>query len=229
MLGTTEVYALKAKTGALLWSYTTGMGNWTQHSQVVVNGVVYFGSNDNKLYALNASTGALLWSYTAGSYVLNSPLVANGVVYDASYSDDKLFALNARTGKLLWSYAVGGPYLDNSPALANGMLYIGANDHKVYAFSLPPLMQASPTTLAFTAQAGGPNPLGQTVTLANTGGSAITWTGCSSQPWLTVTPTSGGIAAGTNSPLTVNVNDSGLVAGTYSGHVVLVPSLGPAL
>src|SRR5260221_122398 len=182
-----KVYALKAKTGALLWSYTTGMGNWTQHSQVVVNGVVYFGSNDDKLYALNASTGALLWSYTT-----------EGNVADV-------------------------------PPVANGMLYIGANDHKVYAFSLPPVMQASPTTLAFTAQAGGPNPLGQTVTLANTGGSAITWTGCSSQPWLTLAPTSGGIAAGTNSPLTVNVNDSGLVAGTYSGDVVLVPSVGPAV
>src|SRR5437870_369112 len=109
------------------------------------------------------------------------------------------------------------------------MLYIGANDDKVYAFSLPPVMQASPTILAFTAQAGGINPPGQTVTLTNTGGSSITWTGCSSQPWLTLAPTSGGIAAGTNSSLTVNVDDSGLGAGTYSGDVVLVPSVGPAV
>jgi hypothetical protein len=143
-----------------------------------------------------------------------------------SQYDNKLFALNTKTGKLLWSYAVG---VAASPTLANGMLYIGASDHKVYAFSLPAVMQVSPTTLAFTAQAGGINPPEQTVTLADTGGSAITWTGCSSQPWLTLTPTSGGIAAGTNTSLTVNVNNSGLVAGTYSGDVVLVPSVGPAV
>ncbi len=55
----------------------------------MANGVVYIGSGDGKLYALNASTGAVLWSVTPNSGVdtrlfetpLNTPAVANGVVY----------------------------------------------------------------------------------------------------------------------------------------------------
>ena len=219
------LYALNATTGAFIWSYNTGY--YLQTTPAVANGVVYLAANNDKLYALNATTGALLWSYTAGSYVISSPLEGNGVVYAASYSDDKVFALSAKNGKLLWSYTVGGPYLDGSPSLVNGMLYIGANDHKVYAFSLPAVMQASPSNLTFSAQVGGPNPSGQTVTLANTGGTAITWTECSLQPWLAVTPTTGGIAAGTNTSLTVTVDDTGLTSGTYSDNVVLVPSIGP--
>ena len=44
-----------------LGSYATGGG--VDSSPAVANGVVYVGSNDNKVYALNASTGEKLWSY----------------------------------------------------------------------------------------------------------------------------------------------------------------------
>ena len=58
------MYALHARTGASLWSYTTG--DYVASSPAVANGVVYVGSWDGNLYVLNASTGALLWSYPAG-------------------------------------------------------------------------------------------------------------------------------------------------------------------
>ena len=96
--GGASVYALNAKTGVELWSYTTGNG--VGSSPAVANGVVYIGSDDNNVYALNAKTGAKLWSYTTGDYVLSSPAVANGVVYVGS-NDGNVYALNASTGTLL--------------------------------------------------------------------------------------------------------------------------------
>ena len=50
----------------------------------VANGVVYVGSNSDKLYALNASTGAKLWAFNTGSSSATTPVVANGVVYVGS-------------------------------------------------------------------------------------------------------------------------------------------------
>jgi outer membrane protein assembly factor BamB len=44
-----NVYALNAKTGAKLWSYTTGGGVYTSPS--VANGLVYVGSDDGNVYA----------------------------------------------------------------------------------------------------------------------------------------------------------------------------------
>jgi outer membrane protein assembly factor BamB len=73
-----NVYALNAKTGALLWSFATG--DYVPSSPAVANGVVYVGSQDTFVYALNASTGALLWSYAVGNSY-NSPVVADGVLY----------------------------------------------------------------------------------------------------------------------------------------------------
>ncbi len=55
----------------------------------------------------------------------------------ARFADDhKLYALDAVTGTLKWSYATGGPIV-SSPAIANGVVYIGSTDDNVYAFHLP--------------------------------------------------------------------------------------------
>ena len=50
-----------------LWNYTTGSA--VDSSPAIVDGVVYVGSNDDKIYALNATNGAQIWNYTTGSEV----------------------------------------------------------------------------------------------------------------------------------------------------------------
>jgi outer membrane protein assembly factor BamB len=91
-----NVYALKASTGAKLWSFTTG--SFVTSSPAVANGVVYVLSDN--LYALKASTGALLWSYpVSGSTDLcclsSSPAVANGVVYVGGF-DGNVYAFGLK-------------------------------------------------------------------------------------------------------------------------------------
>ena len=92
-------YALNARTGAKLWSYSTGYGA-ADSSPAVANGVVYFGSDylDDSVYALNARTGAKLWSYTTGAGVWPSPAVANGKVYVGSV-DGKVYAFGLKKGR----------------------------------------------------------------------------------------------------------------------------------
>jgi outer membrane protein assembly factor BamB len=46
-----------------------------------------------------------------------------------------VYALNAKTGAKLWYTAVKHS-VDSSPAVANGVVYIGSDDHKVHAFGL---------------------------------------------------------------------------------------------
>ena len=59
--------------------------------------------------------------------------MANGVVYFGAC--DILYALNASTGALLWSYGLGYGE-SSSPAVANGVVYIGSWDGPVFAFGL---------------------------------------------------------------------------------------------
>jgi outer membrane protein assembly factor BamB len=114
------------------WMYTTGGA--VQSSPAVVNGTVYFGSNDANIYAVSASTGALVWKYaTGGAITFSSPSVLNGVVYIGS-TDNSVYAINASTGVLVWKYTTGGQ-VSSSPAVANGTVYIGSGDGSVYALN----------------------------------------------------------------------------------------------
>jgi len=47
-----------------------------------------------------------------------------------------IYALNASTGAKLWHYTTGGAVISSS-AVANGMVYVGSTEGKVYAFGLP--------------------------------------------------------------------------------------------
>ncbi len=127
-----KLYALNGTTGARLWSYTTG--KQVDSCPAVANGVVYVGSFDGKLYALKASTGAALWSIRG--FGGGSPAVDNGIDFIGSSRGGVygVSALNASTGALLWSYTTGGP-VESSPAVANGVVYVGSDNHNVYALN----------------------------------------------------------------------------------------------
>jgi outer membrane protein assembly factor BamB len=87
----TNLYAMNAATGVVLWKTATGGGIYS--SPAFANGVVYIGSLDGKIYALNGTTGAILWSYATGGPVYSSPIIVNGWLYCAS-ADGKLYAFS---------------------------------------------------------------------------------------------------------------------------------------
>src|SRR5207248_2812755 len=87
--------------------------------------------------------------------------------------------------------------------------------YTLYDGDAPPELFVSPTELTLvTAPASSGN--SQSATLTNRGGGILTWSaGPASQPWLTITPTSGSISAGASSSLTIAVDVTGLALGTY--------------
>jgi outer membrane protein assembly factor BamB len=122
--------------GSLQLKWKNPIGDYfnpIQSSPAVVNGMVYFGSQDASVYALNASTGAKLWSFATGGQVFSSPAVVNGVVYFGS-GDNNVYALNASTGAKLWSFATGNSVI-SSPTVVNGVVYFGSGDNNVYALN----------------------------------------------------------------------------------------------
>jgi outer membrane protein assembly factor BamB len=90
-----NVYALNASSGTLLWSYSVGAS--VSSSPSVANGVVYIGSEDAHVYAVNASSGVELWSYQTGYSIDSSPAVVNGVVYVGS--NDGIYAFSLKRSR----------------------------------------------------------------------------------------------------------------------------------
>ncbi|MEO6391699.1 MAG: hypothetical protein ABIP75_07590, partial [Pyrinomonadaceae bacterium] len=78
-----------------------------------------------------------------------------------------------------------------------------------------PTIGVSPSSLSFSATAGGANPAGQSLSITNTGGGTLNWTATSNQAWLSIAAASG---TAPSTP-TVSVNITGLAAGTYNGAI----------
>jgi len=149
----TNMYALDATTGALLWQGPITGTPFTAEtlpyrgSPAVANGVLYVATyepnfhanepnapNYGYMYAIDATTGARLWRFQTSAPIESAAAVANGVVYFGS-DDTNIYALDARTGAVLWKYATTGPVIW-PPAVVNGMLYASDGTY-MYAFHLP--------------------------------------------------------------------------------------------
>ena len=136
-----KMYAVSSQTGQLKWSFQTG-AMINQSGAAIVNGVIYVGSRDSYLYAIDANTGSLVWKYYANGISLeqSSPTVSNGVVYIGGWYGSNftvkgsLYAINAQTGQLVWE-KLQNTGISSSPIIADGKLYITADDLKVHALN----------------------------------------------------------------------------------------------
>ena len=54
-------------------------------------------------------------------------------------------------------------------------------------------LTVSPTTLGFSGSQGGSNPAARTLSLSSSGTGTLSWSAATSQPWLSITPTSGAV------------------------------------
>jgi eukaryotic-like serine/threonine-protein kinase len=87
-----------------------------------------------------------LWTAATALIVSSSPAVANGVVYFGG-ADQHLYAFDAagvtdcsgtpKTCSPLWIWSSGGTSVDSSPAVWNGVVYVGAGDGYLHVFGLP--------------------------------------------------------------------------------------------
>jgi outer membrane protein assembly factor BamB len=126
-----DVYALHAKTGALIWQHPTSE---LAFLLTVAQGDVYFVSGGNNpyalnAYALNATTGAVVWQSQATFGTVPVALFANnGVLYVETDPDVGVFsALNASNGTLLWTYIDHSGSDDPSFVLVQGMFYFASS------------------------------------------------------------------------------------------------------
>ncbi|GEM_PF-2146990 len=119
------------------WSFQPGKLSLGVFSPIVSNGLVYAfqPSGPDDVYAFDANSGQVRWTASINGAILDTPQVANGLVYvlsdDLQDEQSTLYALNAASGREQWSHSQ--QTLSGSPTIANGSVYLHSDDGIVYA------------------------------------------------------------------------------------------------
>ncbi len=140
---------LETSPGRIIWTLQTGAELWAPlESQ---DGVLYFGNDAGTFQALDTATRAPRWRFQAAGRIRSAAEIAERAVLFAS-DDGFLYALERGSGEELWRFDLGssgmhrrlpapGPpydydYLQSSPTVDRGVVYIGSADGHLYAIEL---------------------------------------------------------------------------------------------
>lgn len=130
-----KVVALNVETGDIVWEYEAEDAVLT--AIAVQKGVVTFGSRDGYVYSLQSTDGKINWKTNLDGPVVSSPAVTVDTIYAAT-KNGYVYALAAENGKVQWEFDTRiinrNIELYSSPAVANGLLYIGSSDRYIFCF-----------------------------------------------------------------------------------------------
>ncbi|MGB2695911.1 MAG: PQQ-binding-like beta-propeller repeat protein [Dehalococcoidia bacterium] len=125
-----NVYAVNFD-GTEAWSFKSAKRIWS--TPVLSMGKLYVTSLDGNLYALDAQSGDELWKYKTGAGIAGPPVVDEslGLIYLGGF-DNKLRGIDMGTHKERWEIKADN-WFWTRPLLANGVVYAGSLDGRVYA------------------------------------------------------------------------------------------------
>lgn len=158
--------ALKADTGALLWSYDCGEELVTV--PVLAEDRVMVASQSATLFAVNAADGKWAWQYRRtppAGFILrgaSTPVVREGIVY-LGFSDGHAAALEAKTGGAVWDrvLSTGTQFIDvsSTPGFdAGGHLIVASYKDGLFALDAKTgdtVWQSTGLGLAYVVVRGG--------------------------------------------------------------------------
>lgn len=130
----TNVWALNATDGSLLWKYATGAGIATIPVVDPSSKMVLFGSEDMTFYAVDSRSGRVGWTHNTKGKIRSTGRVAHDHVFFGS-DDGKVYALVAQTGRALWEYDMGSP-VRSRPFVTNEIVVVSAEQGDVHGLEL---------------------------------------------------------------------------------------------
>ncbi len=148
--------------GSVRWIfYTPEPGENVSSSIALGDGKAYFASYGGYLYALDQRNGAQIWrsSIEAQARASSPAIAADGSIIVGSYAN-KLFHFKP-DGELIRRWSAGN-WFRSSPTIADGQVYVGNGDGRLYAFDLDGIGPAAPSdTYPWPQYRHGPRNLGR--------------------------------------------------------------------
>jgi len=121
------IYAIEAARGGKLWRYDAGAP--------VYSGIglrdpdtLMFGTMDGSVVLLDRRTRTEVLRAKTGGGVVTTPVIAGDRLIVGS-RDYQLYAFNLGDGSVAWKFSYWFSWIESTPALRDGLLYIGGSDY----------------------------------------------------------------------------------------------------
>jgi outer membrane protein assembly factor BamB len=131
--GDSNLYALDAQIGSVLWTFPTENRIWAR--PLVLEDTVFVASLDHNLYALDLETGRPRWEqpFEAEGAIAAPPFALDGILYVGAF-DSRLYALDQETGREVWSEPFeGANWFWGTPTSDGTSVYAADVDGFIYA------------------------------------------------------------------------------------------------
>jgi outer membrane protein assembly factor BamB len=113
----------KVRDPKLAWWYKTGAT--IKAVPVLVNGTIYFGSNDQNIYALDAATGHVVWKDPSNAQFHYTPAVGTQLLFFTATSPEggnsAMIGLDPKDGSQKWTIPL--TFALGNPIAANGLVF----------------------------------------------------------------------------------------------------------
>ena len=144
-----DLLALDGATGAPAWTRYIWF-SWVESPATVRDGTAYLGSSDAaKVFAVDARTGKSVWETDAHGWAWAQPAATDTRVFVGTTATPHylvghaaaFLAMDRATGHVAWRFPAAAPTGDEtygfpgSPAVGDGLVFAGALDGRVYAFT----------------------------------------------------------------------------------------------
>jgi len=123
--GDGSLHAVDEGTGARRWRAETG--GRIRGGAALDGDRVVAGSADKFVYAFDRASGREIWKHDTEAEVEDEPLVAGGKVFIGNRGIG-MIALDAAKGERLWHTTFWGSWIESTPTLVDGVLYVGSSD-----------------------------------------------------------------------------------------------------
>ena len=163
----------------------------------------------HKIVILNAGGAELNWTASSDAEWMTFARGSGTLAPDASETDTVAISVDGlAVGEYAGTLTFSGD-ASNSPQILAATLSV----------TLTPSMALSGTLEFEEYEGDDPDALDLTVT--NDGGGTLTWTASANQAWVTLSPASGNVASGSDEVVGVEVDASGLGAGTHTATITV--------
>ncbi|MDB6114800.1 MAG: bamB [Lacunisphaera sp.] len=122
------LYALNAATGKKLWRFDARSPVFSGITRIEGD-LLSFGTMDGSVVVLNRRTQQEVRRMKTGGGVVTTPLFTAGRAIVGS-RDYMLYGFNVADGSLAWKFSYWFSWVESTPQLADGVMYVGGSDFR---------------------------------------------------------------------------------------------------